>query len=453
LSKNQLATKEIKQRLVKAIQSRLSAFNYQSWFNAANWDLSSHKKIYLSVPNKFIRDWIFDNYAEIIKFEYFKITGNEADLVINTSEVKDKDSDAKANPEIKKPAAVKNIVSPSKPSFNPKYQFDDFVVGNSNQFVHAACRAACLNPGKNYNPLFIYGGVGLGKTHLIHAMGHELSYKHPDWNIHIISAEQFTNEVINAIRYDKTTQFRKKYREDCDVLLIDDIQFIAGKERTMEEFFHTFNALYEKGCQVVLTSDTIPQEIPNLEERLRSRFNCGLLADIQTPDFETRCAILAKKAELEKIKLPTEVCHLIASRVQSNVRDLEGSLIRIQAFASLASIPITLSLANEVLDKISPKTKTNITIEDIQKSVADYFKLEMSELKSSRRHKRVSYPRQIAMYLCKEHLEASYPEIGQKFGGKDHSTVIHAYQKIKKEISSNNSLENQIKKIQNIWQD
>lgn len=442
------------QKIHEGLIQKIGSHNFNRWFKQAEWSLSP-QKIEIKVPNQFLRDWILENYGESLKFVFFKITGNQADLIIKTKPIQESLED-KFTPA---PKAVVETPTPKVSSsttssirLNPRYTFDEFVVGNSNQFVHAAARAASFQPGKSYNPLFIYGGVGLGKTHLLHAIGHEIIRLNPNFKVRLLSAEEFTNEVINSIRYDKTVAFRKKYRDHTDVLLIDDIQFIAGKERTMEEFFHTFNALYERGLQIVLTSDTIPQEIPKLEERLRSRFNQGLLADIQIPDFETRCAILARKADQENIHLPDQVCHYIAKCVPSNVRDLEGSLIRIQAFASLSNASITMGLTEDVLGRLSFKPNAGLSISDIQQSVADYFELDVEELKSTRRHKRVAMPRQIAMYLCKEYLKASFPEIGRKFGGKDHTTVMHAVKKIKGNLDTDSLLRKQIDKIEGYLQ-
>jgi len=306
------------------------------------------------------------------------------------------------------------------------------VVGNSNQLANAACSAVASQPARSYNPLFIYGGVGLGKTHLLNAIGIEILKQYPNWRVIYVTGERFTNDVISAIRYGKNYEFRKKYREKCDMLLIDDIQFIAGKERTMEEFFHTFNTLYEARKQIVLTSDQLPKDIPNLEERLKSRFGWGLMADIQSPDFETRMAILRKKAEEDNIILPDDVCEFISMLVTNNVRDLEGSLIRVSAFASLAKLPINLDLTKEVLKNIFADIKPKLSVENIQSKVADFYNLKISDLKSKRRHKNLAVPRQIAMYLCKTHLAVSFPELGNRFGGKDHTTVMHAVSKIKK---------------------
>lgn len=455
--------KEILSRVLESIKTKINGFNYNNWFQHASFSFTNETNVEVIVPNKFVRDWISDNYLELLKFEFFKACHNEITLSFKiqapsqTQVAAEEKQVQKTQPKTKQrkenPAQA-SLFSPQVQArqalqgLNERYSFKDFVVGSSNQFVSAACQAVAQNPGKNYNPLFIYGGVGLGKTHLLNAIGLEALRKNPHTRLVYVSGEEFTNEVINSIRYDKTYQLRRKYRDNCDLLLIDDVQFIAGKERTMEEFFHTFNALYESRKQIIMTSDSLPKDIQNLAERLRSRFSWGLLADIQKPDFETRCAILQKKSEQENIQLRSEVCNYIAEHVQTNVRDLEGCLVRISAFASLASLPITIQLASEVLKDYLQGFHSNLSIDKIQKAVATYYNLKVPDLKSKRRHRNLALPRQIAMYLCKKHVKASYPNIGQEFGGKDHTTVIHAYQKISKVIDSDDSIQNDISKIE-----
>lgn len=332
-------------------------------------------------------------------------------------------------------------------TLNPKYTFDSFVIGNSNRFAHAASLAVAESPAKAYNPLFIYGGVGLGKTHLMHAIGHYILQNNPNAKVVYVSSEKFTNELINAIKDDKNEEFRTKYRS-VDVLLIDDIQFIAGKERTQEEFFHTFNTLHEANKQIILSSDRPPKEIPTLEDRLRSRFEWGLIADIQAPDFETRMAILKKKADVEKLNVPNEVMVYIATKIKSNIRELEGALIRIIAYSSLTNREVTVDLATEALkDIISNKQNKSITIDLIQDVVATYFNLRVEDLKSQRRTRNVAYPRQIAMYLSRKLTDMSLPKIGEEFGGRDHTTVIHAYEKISESLNKDESLEHTINDI------
>jgi chromosomal replication initiator protein len=320
-------------------------------------------------------------------------------------------------------------IEPIETPLNSKYSFDTFVVGTCNQFAHAAAQAVAESPAKTYNPLFLYGGVGLGKTHLMHAIGHMIRSRSRHQRLVYISSEKFMNELINAIRYDKTLTFREKYRS-IDVLLIDDIQFMAGKERTQEEFFHTFNALYESQKQIIISSDCPPREIPTLEERLHSRFEWGLIADIQPPDLETKVAILRRKAELENIGLDDNVALFIASKIKSNIRELEGSLVRLVAYSSLKKHPIDLALAQEVLRNIIEEDERGVSIESIQKTVASHYGLKASDLKSKNNSRSIAVPRQVAMYLCKILTKSSLPEIGREFGGKHHTTVLHSVNKI-----------------------
>ncbi len=319
---------------------------------------------------------------------------------------------------------------PARSDLNPKYSFDNFVVGPSNQLAHAASVAAADEPGRRYNPLFIYGGVGLGKTHLVNAIGHTILRQRPGARILYVSAERFTNEFIWSLQNHRITDFRARYRTKCDVLLMDDIQFLAGRDQTQEEFFHTFNALYHSDRQIVVTSDVYPQQIAEMEERLISRFQSGMVADIQPPELDTRGAILMKKADLEKIPLSPEVAHFLAQVVKSNVRELEGTLLRLAVKAELLNRPIDLDLARDTMRAVLPKPETATTVEDIQRAVCNYFGIRLSDLKSKRRHRTVSFPRMLAMYICRQRLGTSYPELGERFGGKDHTTVISAVRKI-----------------------
>jgi chromosomal replication initiator protein len=321
---------------------------------------------------------------------------------------------------------------------NPKYTFKNFVVGASNQFAHAACLAVAEAPAQAYNPLFLYGGVGLGKTHLLNAIGNHIA-ETSDLRIAYVTTEQFTNEVINSIRYDKMMDLRKRFR-NIDMLLIDDVQFLAGKERTQEEFFHTFNTLYEAHKQIVLSSDRSPKEIANTEERLQSRFGWGLIADLQPPDVETRIAILRKKSDDEGIALPEEVIQFLAANMKSNIRELEGSLVRLGAYASLTGQPIALDMARNVLRDLIGEKKKIVAMDDIEEAVASRFHVKISEMKSRRRSKTLVHPRQIAMYLCRELTDASFPEIGRHFGGKDHTTIIHACKQITKAKEADSTL-------------
>lgn len=332
-------------------------------------------------------------------------------------------------------------------NINPRYTFADFVVGNSNQFCHAAAMRVAEKPGQSYNPLFIYGGVGLGKTHLLHAIGNAVLQRSPNARVLYMSSETFTNELILALRHAKMEEFKKKLRT-IEVLLIDDIQFISGKERTQEEFFHTFNALYSAKRQIVITSDKIPTDIPGIEERLQTRFSWGLTADLQAPDFETRVAILKQKAIFEEFHLPHEVSHLIAERISSNVRELEGALTRLHAMSSIQNIPISVDMAKSALKPLLQPKIVNVTVDDIKKAVANHFSIKVSEIISKRRTKNLSFPRHIAMYLCRKHTTASYPEIGEHFGGRDHSSVIHAASVVSAKLSTDSKVKEIIENIE-----
>ncbi len=331
---------------------------------------------------------------------------------------------------------------------NPKYTFDSFVIGNSNRFAHAASLAVAESPAKAYNPLFIYGGVGLGKTHLMHAIGHNILLNNPNAKVYYVSSEKFTNELINAIKDDKNIEFRNKYRS-VDVLLIDDIQFIAGKVGTQEEFFHTFNALHEAVKQIIISSDRPPKEIPTLEDRLRTRFEWGLIADIQPPDFETRMAILKKKSDIEEIDIPNEVMGYIVTKIKTNIRELEGALLRLKAYATLTKQSINIDMAIEALkDIINNKDPKQISIETIQNVVSNYYNIRMEDFKSSKRTRNVAFPRQVAMYLSRKLTDFSLPRIGEEFGGRDHSTVIHAYEKISDRLNNDENLQNAISELE-----
>ncbi len=362
------------------------------------------------------------------------------------------------------PAAIPSMPSPPQPmvtmarqshndrvvqaGLNPRYTFDSFVVGSSNQFCNAACQAAAERPATVYNPLFLFGGVGLGKTHLLHAVGNELLRRNPSLRLTYVTSEQFMNELIHSLRTKDTNAFRTKYREQCDVLLMDDIQFIAGKDSTQEEFFHTFNALHQAHSQIVITSDKLPQELPGLEERLRSRFGWGLIADIQPPDIETRLAIIAKKAESENIVLDKDVGMFLATHIRSNVRELEGCLVRLKAFASLYQRPITLELAREQLKSVIREQNTHITVERILKSVADFYNVKVKDLTGPRRHRAVAHPRHVAMYLSRRHTSFSFPEIGRHFGGRDHSTVMNAVKKVEKLLGGTDGFKGELRSIE-----
>lgn len=433
---------EMLEQLKANIRSKISDLNYTTWFKPIITAKPRDDAFVLVVPNKFVADWINDYYSELICQELFRISQTNYRLCFEV--VPETETPAAEACPPQPPETAPQLRARSVDTLNPKYAFDRFVVGSSNQFAHAACKAVADLPGGHYNPLFLYGGVGLGKTHLLHAVGLQILQRRPDAHVIYVSGEKFMNELINALRYERMPDFRKKYRDRCDVLLIDDIQFIGGKERTQEEFFHTFNALHESQRQIVISSDKLPKDIQGIEERLRSRFEWGLIADIQAPDLETRIAILKKKAEAQGLKCTDDVAMFLASSIKSNVRELEGSLIRINAFASLTGTSLTVDLAREVLGSSLRTQEHTCSIESIQKTVADYYKLNISDLKSPRRVKSLAFPRQIAMYLCKKHVRSSFPEIGGKFGGKDHTTVMHACRKIERLLENDARIQNDI---------
>ena len=392
--------------------------------------------VYLEVPNRFVLDWVKENYSKLIQKILSELSAVTYRLQF-TVDSKSRDNLPKrtTNVETAKPVVVKEKPvannHPADINLNRKYTFEEFVAGSSNQFAYAAAMAVANNPATTYNPLFIYGGVGLGKTHLANAIGNAILKKSPHMRICYYTSEKFMNELINSLRYNRMDEFRNKFRS-MDVILIDDIQFIAGKERTQEEFFHTFNALYESHKQIIVTSDKFPKDIPGLEERLRSRFEWGLIADIQPPDVETKLAILKMKAEQNSINLPDDVALFLANSICNNVRELEGYLIRIGAYASLTAISVSLEMAREVLKDILVERNRELSVEEIIKRVSIHFNMKISDMKSAKRLKAVVLPRQIAMYLARQLTSSSYPEIGDRFGGKDHSTIIHAIRKIDK---------------------
>lgn len=427
------------EQLKEKIKSKISDLNYNTWFRPIIDAKIGGSVFTIVVPNKFVADWISDYYSDIIREELFVLAQENFRIAFEIS-AEDRTVLAVGDD----PRTQQVPKSKTVDALNAKYSFDRFVVGSSNQFAHAACKAVSDLPGGHYNPLFLYGGVGLGKTHLLHAIGLETSSIRHDVQVIYVSAEKFMNELINSLRYERMPEFRRKYRDRCDMLLIDDIQFIAGKERTQEEFFHTFNALHESQRQIVVTSDKLPKDIQGIEERLRSRFEWGLIADIGPPDLETRIAILRKKGEASGLQCPDDVAMFLASSIKSNVRELEGSLIRINAFASLAGSPVTVGLAQEVLGNMIHEGGRPCTIEGVQRVVAEFYKINISDMKSPRRLKSLAYPRQVAMYLCKKHIHSSFPEIGSKFGGKDHTTVMHACRKIARLLESDISLRNDI---------
>ena len=407
------------------IESRMSKQGFDTWFSQSHLVSFDGSRMVIEVPSKFHRDWIREHHwatlTEVIK-EVAKKDSIEIDFDIPPQEQVKKP--AKLSKEDKKTERQEKISLLEK-----KYTFNTFIVGPSNQFAHASAMAVAKAPGKSYNPLFIYSGVGLGKTHLVNAIGHYVQSQSPKAKVAYVSSEQFTNELITHISRQKMEEFRQKYR-GMDVLIIDDIQFISGKDRTKEEFFHTFNALYEAQKQIVLTSDRQPKEIPDIEDRLRSRFEAGLIADIQSPDLETRVAILKKKAEVQNIRLPDDVAKYLATMLKNNIRELEGGLMRLGAIASLTNTEITVDLAKNELRHLIDTREKIITNDLVQKIVAESFGVKQADLKSKRRTKNIVLPRQVAMYLCRSLANSSLPEIGNFFGGKDHSTVIHSIKTI-----------------------
>jgi chromosomal replication initiator protein len=418
------------EQILARLETKVNRHSFYTWFKPTSFAAEDASRITVRVPNDLFKEWLTKHYSAVIGEALGEV--KKGHLAVEFV------ADGAAEPVTvalnREEAALTEALAPASPhagsvGLNPRYTFDTFIVGSSNQFAHAASRAVAEAPSRSYNPLYIYGGVGLGKTHLMHAIGQYVLQHDRRLRLTYISSERFMNEMINAVRYDRVIDFRERYRS-VDILLVDDIQFLAGKEGTQTEFFHTFNALYDAQKQIILSSDCPPHEIPALEERLRSRFEWGLIADIQSPDLETKVAILKKKAETEAVPLPNDVAIYIAGRIKSNIRELEGSLIRLIAYASLTGQEISLPLAQDVLKNIIDHEEKVITIEIIQRFVAEYYNLKLSELKSRNNSKSVAKPRQIAMYLCKLLTHASLPEIGRSFGGKHHSTVIHSIRKV-----------------------
>jgi len=409
-------------RLLSVLELKLPPAVLDTWVRPSRLVAVDGDHIQIGAPNKFSRDWLVEHHLDALRAAARECLGGNPRISVVVESAPEPGARTRELP-------ARDAGPALAAGLNPRYTFETFVVGSSNQFAQAACQAIAELPSKAYNPLFIYGGVGLGKTHLLHAIGHQASRLFLPLTIMYLSSERFTNDLINAIRYDRMAEFRAKYRT-IDVLLIDDIQFISGKERTQEEFFHTFNDLYESHKQIVVSSDSSPKQIPDIEERLRSRFEWGLIADIQPPDFETRVAILKKKAEIERVRVPDDIAYLIASRIRSNIRELEGSLTRMIAFCALTGREMSLDLAQEVLADLWGEEEKIITIEQIQRKVSDFFGLKLSDLKAKTRTKAVAFPRQVAMYLARQLTHASLTEVGRAFGGKDHTTVLHAVGKI-----------------------
>lgn len=431
---------------LQALQTKVGEHATSTWLKPIEFEEISDGKAYLSVPNSFFISWIRDNYLGIIRDSLLQVTGNAYELVFRSRDdalvVQDESGDHEGPLEpVSDSGSFFTEAYAVKHNLNPRYTFESFVVGECNRFADAAARSVADNLGKNYNPLFIYGGVGLGKTHLMSAIGYAALSRDTSKKISFVTSEEFTNEMINAIRYDKTAEFRNKYRK-VDLLLIDDIQFMARKERTQEEFFHTFNRLYENGNQIVITSDRVPTEMDAIEQRLKSRFNWGLVADLGVPDLETRIAILQRKASEDSIHLPDDVAFLLAEHVSSNIRELVGYLVRVLAMSTLQGLPLTKDLAKLALKDIVERSTKTVTVDEIIDRVARAFNVKPADIKSKKKHKQFARPRQVGMYLARKLTEYSYPEIGAAFGGKDHSTVIYATRKIEKALETDHSLKN-----------
>ena len=426
------------------VKERIGKQNYDTWIKPIRFASRNKSEIKLEVPNKFFRDWLTEHYLTQIEDILSSLAKDSVRIVF---EVNEKLEGRLAVDRSAKKEEKDRERQDRNTNLIPKYTFDNFVIGASNQFAHAACVAVANQPGDHYNPLFIYGGVGLGKTHLVNAIGHHSVTQRPNLKVAYLSSESFMNELIASLRRDRMDEFKRKFR-NVDILILDDVQFIAGKERTQEEFFHTFNSLYDSHKQIVITSDKFPKEIPGIEDRLRNRFEWGLIADIQPPDMETRVAILQKKAEVEGVQLPHDVAIFLASNIDSNVRELEGSLTRLGAFASLTKATITIDLTKELLRNTLKGAQREITVENIQKTICDYFNIRLGDLKAKRRTQNIALPRQVAMYLCRKYTETSFPAIGDKFGGRDHSTVIHASKTVERKIREDPHMQKTIEKLE-----
>ena len=424
-------------KALEIIEQRISGPSFETWLKDTEALSLINDNLLVSVPTDFVKEWLENRYSPLICDVLEEVTGMRLQVTFTVGS-------ATKIPHFSRDDEI------SSAQLNPKYTFESFVIGNSNRFAHAAALAVAEAPAKAYNPLFIYGGVGLGKTHLMHAIGHFVHRHYPHFKVVYLSTEKFTNEFINSIRDNRTVDFRNKYRT-VDVLLIDDIQFLAGKESTQEEFFHTFNALHENNKQIIVSSDRQPREIPTLEDRLRSRFEWGLITDIQPPDLQTRAAILRKKAEIEQINISDENILLIANRIVTNIRELEGALTRIKAYSSLTGQPIDEALIDKTLKDLLPSPEEEpISVAKIQRVVADYFNLSVEDMKAKKRTNAVAHPRQIAMYLCRELTDLSLPKIGEEFGGRDHTTVMHAQDKISSSIETNPNVAHQVEAIKKL---
>ncbi|HLS08928.1 chromosomal replication initiator protein DnaA [Lentibacillus sp.] len=438
---------ELWNAVLEKIEEKISKPSFDTWLKNTKAESLKEDTLTVLAPNEFARDWLEGRYTNLIDDILLELTGARLSTRFIIPDSQDSANEVNSTPK-KVPMDNQNSkTGQTKTMLNSKYTFDTFVIGSGNRFAHAASLAVAEAPAKAYNPLFIYGGVGLGKTHLMHAIGHYVREHNPEANVVYLSSEKFTNEFINAIMDNKATQFRNKYR-NVDILLIDDIQFIAGKESTQEEFFHTFNALHEDNKQIIISSDRPPKEIPTLEDRLRSRFEWGLITDITPPDLETRIAILSKKAKAEGLDIPNEVMLYIANQIDTNIRELEGALIRVVAYSSLVNEDIDASLAADALKDIIPSNKPRtITIQGIQEAVGEKYNVKLEDFAAKKRTKSIAFPRQIAMYLSRELTDFSLPKIGEEFGGRDHTTVIHAHEKVVKMMEDDTLLHRDIEEL------
>lgn len=435
---------ELWNAVLNNVQTKISKPSFDTWLKSTKAVALEGNTLTIAVPSEFAKDWLENQYTGLISDVIEEITGSKLQIKFDVPEPDEGMNEIK---HIKNPKQTVDNASETKSMLNDKYTFDTFVIGAGNRFAHAASLAVAEAPAKAYNPLFIYGGVGLGKTHLMHAIGHYVREHNPEAKVLYITSEKFTNEFINSIMENDSSSFRNKYR-NVDVLLIDDIQFIAGKESTQEEFFHTFNTLHEENKQIVISSDRPPKEIPTLEDRLRSRFEWGLITDITPPDLETRIAILNKKAKAEGLDIPNEVMLYIANQIDTNIRELEGALIRVVAYSSLVNKDIDAALAADALKDIIPSNKPKvITVENIQQEVAKKYNIRMEDFAAKKRTKSIAFPRQIAMYLSRELTDLSLPKIGEEFGGRDHTTVIHAHDKISKLLEEDEELNRNIEEL------
>jgi chromosomal replication initiator protein len=437
---------QVWEQVLAAVAGKVGKTTTETWLKPIRPIALRQDTLHLEVPSSLFRDWLLGNLMGPLREALETNLGYPAQIIIHIANKPQGELFSTGAPEPEKQDQTRSL---RKNGLVHNYTFSTFVVGAANQFAHAAARAVADHPGKHYNPLFIYGGVGLGKTHLINAIGHETMVKQGRGSIFYLSSESFTNELISHLRRDRMDDFKHKFRQ-ADLLILDDVQFLSGRERTQEEFFHTFNTLYESHKQIVLTSDKFPNEITGLEERLRNRFEWGLIADIQPPDLETRVAILQRKAHLKRIELPTEVALYIASHVTANVRELEGNLTRLSALSTLTNSKVTLDFARQVLQNMVRDKEKEVSIESVQKAVCKYFGIRVADLTSKRRTQLVAFPRQIAMFLCRKLAGASYPMIGMRFGGKDHTTALYACAAIEKRVKKDEELREVIERIERI---